>query len=195
MKSLTALMLGLFFLASCTEDGVSKRSKTMGFAPVYGTKADLLASIKMTPPRNLTQPGKIYVYNDLLFVNDANDGVLVIDNADPSNPEKLGFLSIPGNNDIAIRNGYLYADYGLGIVTLDISDINNPVSTSFIERQESDISLVPPDWMIEKFRSEVETQDGRVYFECVDPSKGLVIKWENKELKNPSCYRTFNSWF
>lgn len=194
MKTLTALALGLFLLASCADESPSKRGKVMGFAPVYGTKAELLASIKMTPPRNLTQPGKIYVYNDLLFVNDANEGVLVINNVDPSNPEKLGFLSIPGNNDIAIRNGYLYADYGLGIVTLDISDINNPVSTSFIDRQESDISLVPPDWMIEKFRSQ-NRDDDRIYFECADPSKGLIIKWEHKELKNPDCYRSINTWF
>lgn len=194
MKSLTALALSLFLLASCTDDSPGKYGKVMGFTPVYGTKAELLASIKMTPPRNLTQPGKIYVYNDLLFVNDANEGVLVLNNADPSNPEKLGFLSIPGNNDIAIRNGYLYADYGLGIVTLDISDINKPVSTSFIDRQNSDISLVPPDWMIEKYRSQNDQND-RVYFECADLSKGLIIKWEYKELKNPNCYRSINSWF
>ena len=27
------------------------------------------------------------------------------------------------------------------------------------------------------------------YFECVDPSKGVVISWERTTLENPQCFR------
>jgi hypothetical protein len=193
MRNITSLLLALFVLASCSDEAPRGRSKIMGFAPVYGTKAELMALFKMEAPRNLSSPGKIYSYGDLLFVNDANEGVLVINNDDPENPVKIGFLSIPGNNDIAIRNGYLYADYGLGIVTIDISDVMNPQSKSFVEREQSDISLVPPDWMVQKFAT--SNNSDKVYFECVDPSKGTIIKWEHRELKSPDCFKYAGFWF
>lgn len=193
MKNITSLLLALFALASCSENAPGGRTKIMGFAPVYGTKAELMALFKMESPRDLTSPGKIYAYGDLLFVNDANEGVLVINNDDPENPVKVGFLSIPGNNDIAIRNGYLYADYGLGIVTIDISDVMNPQSKSFVEREQSDISLVPPDWMVQKFAS--SNNNDKVYFQCVDPSQGTIIKWEYRELKSPDCFKYAGFWF
>jgi hypothetical protein len=28
-----------------------------------------------------------------------------------------------------------------------------------------------------------------VYFECVDPSKGVVIGWEEKQIDQPKCRR------
>ena len=52
-------------------------------------------------------------------------GVHIIDNTSPSHPVNLGFIEIPGNADIAIKNNILYADSYVDLVALDISDVND----------------------------------------------------------------------
>ena len=38
------------------------------------------------------------------------DRVHMYDNSDPSNPVNIGYIAIPGNVDIAIKDGHMYAD-------------------------------------------------------------------------------------
>ena len=58
--------------------------------------------------------------------NEAGSGVHVIDNSDIANPVKMGFLEIDGNEDIAVRGDYLYADTWQNVLVIDISSIQNP---------------------------------------------------------------------
>ncbi|WP_316786139.1 hypothetical protein [Pedobacter frigiditerrae] len=81
-----------------------------------------VGSIKATQPK---KTGKIYVYNDLLFINEPNKGIHIYSNVNPSTPVNLAFLQIPGNVDLAISNNILYADSYVDLLAFDISSITN----------------------------------------------------------------------
>lgn len=79
--------------------------------------------------------GKIWYADDILYINMVEKGVLVIDNKNPQKPKKLGFIEIPGNIDIAIKDKVLYANNNDDLVALDISKLkkvsNKKVLTRF----------------------------------------------------------------
>lgn len=155
-----------------------------GYAPVYGTLEDLRASIVSTSPQPLTTPGKIYVKGNLLFINEVLKGVHVFDNSDASNPVALAFINIPGNIDVAMSGNYLYADFSNGLATMNVSDYQNVVLESFNTDYQSreNGQIVPPSAL------GGHSLDNKVYFECVDETKGLVINWISKEVPTSSCY-------
>ena len=75
--------------------------------------------------RDIEKAGKIYVYGNILLINEKNKGVHVIDNRIKENPVNKYFIEIPGNIDLAVKDGYLYADSFTDLVVLDIKDIDN----------------------------------------------------------------------
>jgi len=77
---------------------------------------------KATPAK---KTGKIYIYNDFLFINEPNEGIHIYNNANPSAPVNVAFLKIPGNVDLAIQNNILYADNFIDLLAFDLSDMNN----------------------------------------------------------------------
>ena len=50
----------------------------------------------------VSTPGKICVKGNIIFLNDLDKGVHVIDNSNPAQPRKIAFINIPGNEDIAV---------------------------------------------------------------------------------------------
>lgn len=102
--------------------------------PVYLSYNDLrTSSIVKTESSDLINPGKIYFYNGFIFINEELKGVHIIDNTDPENPGNKAFIKIPGNMDIAIKDGILYADSYIDLVAIDISDIENPKEVKRVE--------------------------------------------------------------
>lgn len=137
-RSTLLLTLIVFLCCGCLKDKVT-RTYTL-LKPVYKAKQTVINEIGSQPATTLSDPGKIYVYGDYLFVNEINKGVHIIDNSNPAKPINTRFINIPGNVDIAVRGNTLYADIFTDMVTLDISDplavkvtqVNNDV---FPERQ------------------------------------------------------------
>jgi len=91
----------------------------------YITYDELRKSVKVEAPREIKNSGKIYIFNDLLLVNEPNIGIHIIDNKDKENPIPKAFIKLNGNIDVAVKNGYLYADSFIDLVVFDIRDINN----------------------------------------------------------------------
>ena len=91
----------------------------------YITYDELRKSVKVEAPREIENSGKIYIFNDLLLVNEPNTGVHIIYNKDKEKPIPKVFIRLHGNIDVAVKNGYLYADSFIDLVVFDIRDINN----------------------------------------------------------------------
>ena len=105
----------------CTETRVRKQ-----FTPVTLSLLEIRKDLKTEAPRALEHPGKIYVKDRYLFINEVKEGIHIIDNSDPANPRAVAFVKIPGNGDVAVRGNILYADSYSDLVALDISDPKNP---------------------------------------------------------------------
>lgn len=105
--------------------------------------------------------GKLYLYQERLFVSQGEMGISVWSVSDPEQPEFEGMLTIVGNTDIAIRDGVLYANSYRDLVTLDLTDPDLAVSR---------IVEVFPYPEVDYF-----LPYGYDMKEWVDPSKGLLV--------------------
>jgi hypothetical protein len=142
-----------------------------GYRPVYG--APQFSEIKLLAPQPVNKPGKIYVYGSYLLVNELKKGIHVFNNENPAQPQPLGFLQILGNTDMAVRNDILYADHLGNLVALQVSGFNQVQTLGTLPLKNWNLGVPPP---------------AGFHFECVDPSKGLVVDWKKTENKNLDCY-------
>lgn len=112
----------ILFLLSCEEEVPAETYEVA--VPVTLSVADFRASVSFEEPKEIEQSGKIYVYENYIFINDNMKGILVVDNTHYS-PEKIKYINIPHNTDIAIKGDVLFANSGRDLVTFDISNIQN----------------------------------------------------------------------
>ncbi|MBN4072424.1 hypothetical protein JYT74_00150 [Crocinitomix catalasitica] len=172
MKNTIATSVFLFSLLLMVSCGKNQNEQVDGYRPVY-TDAKNLETVDITASATLENPGRIYLYENYLLVNDQAKGIHIYDNSNPSNPSEVSFISIPGNMDFSVRAGVLYADNITDMVVVDISNPATPVYKNRIE------GVFP----IQQFPDEFGA------FECVDPAKGVVIGWEKTILDDPKCFK------
>jgi hypothetical protein len=115
-----AVALVAIFVSGCFKDKCTRTYRM--FMPVYKTDAEVRANIRSNPSKDIVSPGKIFIKDNYIFLNDVNKGIHVIDNSNPSSPRNVAFIDIPGNVDLAVKGNILYADLYTDLVTLDISD-------------------------------------------------------------------------
>lgn len=156
IHSLAILFLALVLATgtqSCIKDQCSQEVSYYVSVPVYKSLAEIRTGISNEAPRALANPGKIYFYNDYVFVNELHEGIHIIDNHDPKNPVITGFLAIPGNVDMAVQNGILYADNFIDLLAIDIT---TPESATVLHRSEN---------IFPSFGSHPTTGDLLVYYD------------------------------
>lgn len=111
--------------SSCLKDACKQFYSYKLYKPVYMTYTELRQSVKSVSATELKDVGKIYYKSPYIFVGEVNKGIHVIDNTNPSSPQNIGFIRIPGNLDIAIKDNVLFADSYIDLVAIDISDPKN----------------------------------------------------------------------
>ncbi len=150
-------------------------------SPIYMSYEDLREAVKITSSRDLENTGKIYFKDGYIFVNEELKGIHIIDNQDPANPKNIGFIEIPGNVDIAVKNNILYADSYVDLVAIDISTVTNPV---VVKRLEDVFPYTTPA---------PENEDYRVAE--IDKEKGVVIDWEIKKVRQKMEYHYYPVYY
>lgn len=171
-----------FLFASCEDKMITKRTYT-AYTPVYMSYADLRASVNVSQQPNdaiLKVPGKIYFYNNYIFVNEQQKGIHVYDNSNPANPVHHAFINIPGNVDMAIKDNLLYADSYVDLVSIDISDFNNLREVS---RVENVFPYIMPEI------------DYLYPIAQLDENKGVVIDWKVETVTDTVNYNLDNFVF
>lgn len=171
-------LLSLFFILpllfiSCQD--IREQTVTWEeFEPVYMSHEAFMNSVELKDSRDLERPGKIYFYDGYLFVNEVNEGIHIIDNSNPSSPHNIGFINIPGNKDISIRNSLLYADSQKDLLVFDIQNLESPELIHRLNDVFSKSANRPPGFTTQ----------------TVDPSKGLVVDWklvQRREVCEGNC--------
>jgi len=125
----TLTLLIVFLISGCT-DNCEVTHTYVNYEPVYLTTEEIRGSVGFLPPREINSPGRLYYKDGFLYINEAGEGIHVIDNRNPQQPQKLGFVNLPGNFDLAAKGNYLYADSYVDLVILDISDPSNVVEVN-----------------------------------------------------------------
>lgn len=143
-------------LTSCLKDDCRLSRTFYRYDPVYQSVSQLRASLKLESELELKEPGKIYVYGSLLLINEIKKGIHIYDNTDPAQPVKLNFIEIPGNVDLSVRNGILYADSYIDLLAIDI---NQPANPTLLCRTENVFSPI-----------------------IIDPVRGLLVDYKKSEV-------------
>ncbi len=165
LKSLL-LFVGIFiavfslFLTSC-DDKVEITQKYTTMEPVFLTPQELRTSFDIMPPIEVTNTGKIYLYQNFILLNEPGKGIHIIDNSDKTQPEIISFINIPGNYEMAVQGDRLFADSYVDLVVIDISDPENVKLTKRIEDIFLDLAVQNQDYDIEN---------------------GIIVDWEPKEI-------------
>ncbi len=167
-------------LSSC-QDKVVSDFTFIGYSPIYQSYDDMRGGIKSDDVQELKNPGKIYFYQNYLLVNEKMKGIHFFDNSNPAAPVQVAYINIPGNLDMVVKGNTLYADSYVDLVSIDISDLT---SVRLLERTKDVFSYKVP-------YPGTEYDIGEV-----DPSKGVVVGFEVKEVSKREVQESNSTrWF
>ncbi len=176
--SLFALLATIALAASCSK---TEKYEYQVLVPVYKSFQEFRSSFKTSPPQIIEQPGKIYFKDNYIFLNEVNEGIHIINNANPSNPVPVTFYELEGNVDMAIRGNILFADSYIDLVAIDISNILQPVEVGRLE------NAFPNVLPIAEFDYPVEFPE---------EGEGVVVGWKvEKRIGTPFGVPGLWRWF
>ena len=178
IKTFCVIMAFAAITTSCTDNSYERVTYTAN-TPVYMPFSEFRGSFRKTEARDSITPGKIYFKDNYLFVNDPGKGIHVIDNANPSNPQKIAFYEILGNVDIAINGNILFADSYIDLVAIDISDVNNPQEVGRLKNVFPEI-----------------LPQGDIWFPYarVDRTKGVITGWKVETVTEEHSVSGYSGW-
>jgi hypothetical protein len=154
--------------------------EVQGMVPVY-TQENSVKAISTAGPRPTVRGGKIYTTGNYLLQVEQDSGIHVINYANPQSPQKIGFIRSFLCKELTMKDGFLYTNNLSDLVVIDIRNINAVQEVGRVTGVFPDLSLQYP--------SPQAGGTGRIYFECPDPSKGVIARWEQRTIKNPTCWR------
>lgn len=134
------LITFILFMSGCVKDKCERTSTYIQKDPIYMDYDEFRANVAAVQAKPLKNPGKIYIKNQFLFINEVREGIHIYDLSDPNNPKNVSFIEIMGNLDMAVKGNVLYADSFMDVIALDISD---PLNVNLVKRIEN---VFPVDW-------------------------------------------------
>jgi hypothetical protein len=174
MKKIVFLFV-VFSFFSCNNDD-SQGDYFNVAVPILMNKTDFRNSVEVQSPKPIDETGKIYAYDQYIFVNNKFHGIQVIDNTNPALPQAIAYIKVPGNVDIAIKDDYLYADSSSDLVVFDISDMDN---IKVIERLEDVFSVY--DYQIPEAADYAD-------FGSFNYSEEIIVGWTIEKRESSSVY-------
>lgn len=161
-KKVHLLLLGICAIGMLSSDELYYSY----YVPVLMKRTELEKSIAVMEPRELSNPGKIYIKSDTLYIVEKYKGVHVILNSDPANPEIKHFIRIPGVVDVAVKGSVLFADNAVDLVSVDMSNL--PEISVLDRKMEVFPELTPPDYTYVPYQF---SQDYR-------PENTVIVEWK-----------------
>lgn len=164
----------LLVFQSCLKDDCTLKRTYIRYDPVYFSISQIRSSVAFEDHHVLTAPGKIYVYGDYLLINELKEGIHIYNNSDPKNPFEINFIKIPGNVDLAVRDGILYADNYIDLVAIDIHDPQHPKLLCRTENVFSPIFVDPQKGLLVDYLQTEET----ITLDCKDQNYNIFRYFE-----------------
>jgi hypothetical protein len=90
----------------------------------YVIKPEVISAARVQSPRAMVDARGFALYGTTMFMNERDKGIHVIDCGNPSSPKNVGFIPIPGNTGVSIKNGVMYADCYCDLFVFKLSGNN-----------------------------------------------------------------------
>lgn len=145
MKSITAYLCLLIItmnFVGCIKDDCTQYITYDKYTPIVLDASEYRVAPTLETPREFERTGKIYYYNNYILLNEYRKGVHLINNQNPRNPINEAFINIPGNVDVAVKNGILFADSYIDLISVRLNNFEN---LEFLKREEA----VFPDYGVD----------------------------------------------
>ena len=128
-----------------TGDEPDEPIRMSDYEPILMSREKMEASVLMVEPQIMEEPGKIYLKDNIIFVNDKYKGFHLYNNQNPTNPFLIKFLQIPGATDIAIKGNIFYINQATDLIALTYNE--NTKSILLTERIKNIFPplVLPPD--------------------------------------------------
>ncbi len=165
-KSILSLLLVLAIVSCDKKEEEGDYANYLVATPITMSVTEFKNSVEVVAPKPINESGKIYAYQNYIFVNDKYKGIHVVDNSDPSSPQKISFIKIAGNVDISVKGNFLYADSLTDLIVLDISEIN---AVRIVNRME-DVLRDNVVWPV----ADIYEYDG------IDYQNEILVGWDVK---------------
>ena len=148
LASLIMFVVGFQSCDTCTEVVEYYR-----YDPIYIDQNIYEAPVKFSETQEIENPGVIASYGNLIFINELNKGIHILDNQNPENPIGIGFIEINNNKHFAIKDDVLLANRYHDLVTIDIHDIQNVKELNRIINVFQDESTVNENGIISSYKT------------------------------------------
>ncbi|WP_456868229.1 LVIVD repeat-containing protein [Galbibacter sp. BG1] len=186
INKLLLCLLSLLVFVSCANDDDYETVQVA--SAITMSVAELRNSTSVLPPQNISESGKVYVKDHLILINDKKEGIHLIDNTNPANPQKTAFLKVLGSNDMEIKGDYLYVDSYMDLVVFDISNLTEIKEVERLEDVFPYYAPYPVDATYINYNTYPQDQ------------KAIVVGWNIKEERrkiedNPVYYDVSNAAF
>ena len=164
-----------FILTGCLKDQCTEKRTFIRFDPVYRSLEQLETPLSVQASRDIRSPGIVYVYKNLILVNEFRDGIHIIDNTDPQNPVLKAFIDMEGNEHFAVSHDQIQANKFNALVTIDISDPSNPVEKNRVYNAFNQIYQDSGRGFLVYFRQ----TDQVLTLDCSDPNFNS-LRWSEE---------------
>lgn len=112
----------LILLQSCIFLGGDREpEESSNYTPIFLSRTEFENSVALLNNTIIGNAGKIYVFNDNLFINEKNNGFHVYDNSNTTNPIPLKFINAPGATDMAIKNNTMYINQARDLIAVELN--------------------------------------------------------------------------
>src|SRR5690349_628459 len=130
IPALLFMIIILFSFASCFDFGIKPHpvymeTRRWAWKPVYALDTSYRI-VTYTNAQPVVNAGKIYVKDNFIYQCEIGAGIHITDNADPASAKRIGFISIPGCEEISIKGNVLYTNNYYDLVAIDISHFQTP---------------------------------------------------------------------
>ncbi len=172
-------------LLSCwprTHPDPKPQQKVFGYKPVYTTDSSILR-ITADTARAVKNAGKIYVIGNLILQNEIGAGVHVLDKTIPSQIKNIGFITIKGNTEISIKEGFLYANSFADLVVINITNWRQPAEVKRIKNAFAQGNNQPG------FYNFIPLPEHNVYWDCTSTRAGFQTGWVKDSIYDNCYYR------
>ena len=138
------------------------------YEPVFMLRSELERCVRLESSRNIENPGKIYLKDNLIFINEKYLGIHVIDNTNPAEPENFAFIHVDGCIDMAMKDNVLYADNAVDLISLALNPQMTGIQvTSRIKNVFPE--LLAPDGYGLSYRQNIAR-----------PENSILVKWKKR---------------
>jgi hypothetical protein len=112
---------------SCIRPAVDEPEEST-FSPTILDRTTFENSVKSLPNQPIVKSGKIYIKDNLMFINEVNKGFHAYNYTNPEKPVRIGFIQILGATDLAIRDNTVYINQAVDLVTLEYNASSNSIA-------------------------------------------------------------------